>query len=90
MALQACEELGYIPQRLGLIAMHRLPQCIDRLPCKILRPLDIFASKQAKEWAKKAIAKMGLEHKTWNPSNVYPGVNKGGSLQLEHSLKDQD
>ena len=34
---------------------------------KFCGPLDFLASKQAKDWAKKAIEKMGLGHKTWEP-----------------------
>ena len=58
-------ELGYIPQRLGLIrhatVFHNV---LIGSRAKFCGPLDIFASK---EWAKKAIAKMGLEDKTWEP-----------------------
>ncbi|MEC8352497.1 MAG: ATP-binding cassette domain-containing protein [Candidatus Thermoplasmatota archaeon] len=61
-------ELGYIPQRLGLIrhatVFHNV---LIGSRARFCGPFDIFASKQAKEWAKKAIAKMGLEHKTWEP-----------------------
>ncbi|MEC8045420.1 MAG: ATP-binding cassette domain-containing protein [Candidatus Thermoplasmatota archaeon] len=61
-------QLGYIPQRLGLIrhasVFHNV---LIGSRAKFCGPLDFLASKQAKDWAKKAIEKMGLEHKTWEP-----------------------
>jgi len=61
-------DLGYIPQRLGLIrhtsVMHNVLIGSRASTCG---PMQIFAPKEAKESAKNAICQMGLEQKMWDP-----------------------
>lgn len=61
-------QLGYIPQRLGLIrhasVFHNV---LIGSRARFCGPIDLFASKEAKEWAKRSIIQMGLEDKTWEP-----------------------
>lgn len=61
-------QLGYIPQRLGLIrhasVFHNV---LIGSRARFCGPIDLFASKEAKEWAKRSIIQMGLGDKTWEP-----------------------
>ena len=61
-------DLGYIPQRLGLIrhasVMHNVLIGSRASKCS---PLQFFTPKAAKESARKAIYEMDLEEKIWEP-----------------------
>ncbi len=61
-------DLGYIPQKLGLIrhasVMHNV---LIGSRASMCRSMQIFTSKEAKESARNAIFEMGLEQKMWDP-----------------------
>ena len=61
-------DLGYIPQRLGLIrhasVMHNV---LIGSRASMCASTQIFTSKEAKESARNAICEMGLEQKMWEP-----------------------
>ena len=95
-------QLGYIPQRLGLIrhasVFHNV---LIGSRAKFCGPLDFFASKQAKKiparcarhikiGPKKRLKKWAWNIRPGSPSNAYPEGNREGLPQLEHSHKDRN